>query len=172
MGKVRCPDWNASSFTLIELVIVVAILAILAAVAIPVFGNLQKQARDSATQGALGAMRQAIQIYRANEIVSDRQPGTPGVWPDNGCPDQELLGVEQRPSGPWVMESGIVPDNPWKAGKFMLPEWKNYVEVYTTAPPPKGTLSLSLVGWLYARVTCDVWANSAANGGPITENNF
>jgi prepilin-type N-terminal cleavage/methylation domain-containing protein len=55
-----------SGFTLIELMIVVAIIGVLAAIAIPKFGDLIQKSRDSSVQGDLGALRSAISIYYAD----------------------------------------------------------------------------------------------------------
>lgn len=158
-------------FTLIELVITVTILAILAAVAIPFFGNMQKQARDNATKDIVGVMREAIQLYRVNEIISGRQVGTAGNWPQSGCPGTELHGIEQRAGSPWVMENGIVPDNPWARGVVTAGR-ENWIQVESVSIP-QGELSVVAdTGWRYNRVTCQIWANTAVNGGPITENEF
>jgi prepilin-type N-terminal cleavage/methylation domain-containing protein len=50
-------------FTLIELMIVVAIIGILAAIAIPKFASLVKKSKEGATKGSLGAFRSALSIY-------------------------------------------------------------------------------------------------------------
>ena len=50
-------------FTLIELMIVVAIIGILAAIAIPQFANLVSKSQEGATKGNLGTIRSALSIY-------------------------------------------------------------------------------------------------------------
>lgn len=54
---------NKKGFTLIELMIVVAIIGILAAIAIPKFANLINKSKEGATKGALSTVRSAIQVY-------------------------------------------------------------------------------------------------------------
>ncbi|MFH1857755.1 MAG: type II secretion system protein [Candidatus Omnitrophota bacterium] len=155
---------SCNAFTLIELVIVITILAILAAVAVPVFQNLQKQAKDSAVKGAVMAMREAIQHYRMNEIASGRWPGTPGDWPDNGCPNNQVRSIEQVDCTPCVMENGIVPDNPWARGVVQAGR-ENYVAT-VVGVMPRGTINNPLItGWFYNLDTCDIWADTAENDG-------
>ena len=50
-------------FTLIELMIVVAIIGILAAVAIPKFADMLEKAREGATKGNVGGIKSAVSIY-------------------------------------------------------------------------------------------------------------
>ena len=54
---------KAKGFTLIELMIVVAIIGILAAIAIPKFADLIRKSNEGATKGNLGAVRSALSIY-------------------------------------------------------------------------------------------------------------
>ena len=52
-----------AGFTLIELVMVIVILAILAAVAIPIYVDLRTEAQVAAEQGVVGGVRAGILTY-------------------------------------------------------------------------------------------------------------
>lgn len=52
-------------FSLIELIIVLSILGILAGTVVPIYMNLENEARSSQSQATLGAVRSAISIYYA-----------------------------------------------------------------------------------------------------------
>lgn len=56
---------NKNGFTLIELMIVVAIIGILAAIAIPNFMNYQCKAKQSEAKNTLGALRTSQEAYFA-----------------------------------------------------------------------------------------------------------
>lgn len=67
---------NKSGFTLIELVMVIVILGILSAIAIPKFADLTTQAKIAAGKGGLGAMRSAIAIDYAKSATSTSSTAT------------------------------------------------------------------------------------------------
>jgi prepilin-type N-terminal cleavage/methylation domain-containing protein len=54
---------KSKGFTLIELMIVVAIIGILSAIAIPKFADLIRKSNEGATKGNLGGLRSSISIY-------------------------------------------------------------------------------------------------------------
>lgn len=56
---------NPGGFTLIELMIIVAIIGILAIVVIPKFIELIRKADEAATKGKLSSIRSALHIYYA-----------------------------------------------------------------------------------------------------------
>lgn len=50
-------------FTLIELMIVVTIIGVLAAIAIPKFADLVTKSQEAATKGSVGALRSSLAVY-------------------------------------------------------------------------------------------------------------
>lgn len=62
-----------SGFTLIELVIVIIILGILAATAVPKFVDLQSDARESAMKGLKGALEGAATLTYSRSAIDGNQ---------------------------------------------------------------------------------------------------
>ena len=69
-------------FTLIELVVVLVILGILAAVAVPKFINITADARFASIKGALGGLQSAMSTNYAEELIDGTESTTPFGYPE------------------------------------------------------------------------------------------
>ncbi len=136
---------NPKGFTLIELVIIIVVLGILAAVAIPKYQDITSEAKEAAGRASLGALRSGVTIFYANAAVTT---GT-ASWPT--VSDLGTIGT--------VMEQ-VIPENPYQLDA-------NASDSVVTGVT-KGTIVGTRGGWAYNASTGEVWPNTNTVG----ENNW
>ena len=66
-------------FTLIELVMVIAILVILAAIAIPKYYDLTSKAKEASEAGVVGGVRAGVMTYLAGDTLTTGSPAFPAA---------------------------------------------------------------------------------------------
>ncbi len=87
-------------FTLIELMIVVAIIGILAAVAIPAYGNYTKKAKFTEVTMATQAVKTAVEVCASDlGSVASCQAGSNGVPADIGTSGKYVASVATAANG-------------------------------------------------------------------------
>ena len=133
--------FNQKGFTLIELVMIIVILGILAAVAIPKYQDLSSEAKEAAARSSLGSLRSGITIYYANQAVTT---GT-ASWPS-----MANIGT----SG--VVMAQAVPPNPYQLDA-------NAPDSIVTGVT-KGTIVGIRGGWAYLSTTGEIWPNTNVSG--------
>ncbi len=118
-----CRRSSESGFTLIELVIVIVILGILAAVAIPKYEDMREQARVATLKGQLGAIRSAIAIQYARNALNGSAtfPTLNGtIFADGNVPKEPILnssavkttaGVDNAGGWQYIAATGIAKAN-------------------------------------------------------------
>jgi prepilin-type N-terminal cleavage/methylation domain-containing protein len=100
---------SGRGFTLIELVIVIVILGILAAVAIPKYEDMQEQARSATLKGQLGSIRSAVAIqYGRNALAGSATfPVLDGtIFADGNVPKEPIMKLNTVKTTPGVDNSG------------------------------------------------------------------
>lgn len=137
--------YREAGFTLVELVIIIAVLGILAAVAIPKYSNITSESKEAAARGALGGLRSGVTIFYANQAVTT---GT-ASWPS----------LAQIATPGTVMEQAV-PANPYQHPDSAADSIVTGVS--------KGTTVGSRGGWAYNAATGEIWPNTANVG----ENNW
>ncbi len=144
------PRKNQSGFTLVELLIVVIILGILAAVVIPQFNTAAAESKEAALASNLATIRQAIELYKVQH--NDTFPGATIVT--QLTTQTDATGAAGTKYGPYIRNS--FPANPID----------NSSAVATAAAMPGAPTAAG--GWIYATGNGEFRANVAGAGPSLT----
>ena len=68
---------NNKGFTLIELVIIMVVLGILAAVAVPRMGNTISSSEEAAENTVIASLRSAVEVYAMDQVVENSNKSYP-----------------------------------------------------------------------------------------------
>lgn len=106
---------NEKGFTLIELVMIIVILGILAAVAVPRFVNLRDDALAASHQAYIGGLRAAIAIQFTGQLLCKQSPVIPDVdvmeGDGTGTPPCNPTGSSTPTATPATIEGQLVQGN-------------------------------------------------------------
>lgn len=141
-AQIHFPVARRRAFTLIEILIVVVILGILAAVVIPQFSGASTLARENVLKDELRYMRTQILVYKAqhhDQAPTDLEAQLTAATDADGQPGTEY--------GPYLTK---MPTNPVNG--------KSDVRYVTGAMTPDGT-----TGWMYNASTQEFLANLVGN---------
>lgn len=169
----------SKGFTLIELVMVILLLGILSAIAIPHFIDFRTDAKNAATSGALGTFRAGIAIAIAAIQLREDPTTSPARYPTHAEMVANKFLVASHPvltaSGEYILDSGAgIPKNPWTLSTLPSTHFNSIADCNALA---KGTVlgtPADSRGWCYNAVNGNIWPNSALNGSgaALTENTF
>jgi len=103
-----------SGFTLIELIMVIVILGVLSAFALPRFADFGEDAREASLDALAGALRAAANIAHAQQLADGATPGTTvtlegaDIAMVNGYPQSVATGITSaaQVAGDYVITHG------------------------------------------------------------------
>lgn len=158
-----------NAFTLVEIIIVVAILGIMAAIVIPTFQGNVAQAKESASKTNLGTVRHQIEMYKLHHN------GVPPGYINGSGSDISALNLQftgtTRIDG--LPSPNTVPSDPFLYGPYLRKIPQNpYNKLATIAYVAEATLFSAVAdgtssGWLYKKETGEIalnWTGTDSDG--------
>jgi prepilin-type N-terminal cleavage/methylation domain-containing protein len=133
-------------FTLIELLIVLTIIGLLAAYAIPRYLEISNNAKISVCKGALAGIRASLLLHHYRARIQGQD-----IWPSL----QDIQDNESN-TGSILMEYGDLPNNPFSTGPR-----RDRVIAVSEKPKPQGTEG----AWAYNPKTGEFCPDTASGHG-------
>jgi prepilin-type N-terminal cleavage/methylation domain-containing protein len=125
------------AFTLVELVIIISILGILAAIVIPTLANYTTEVKQSTAKDHLRTLRTFIEIYASNN--DGVPPGYPGNDMEQSPTDAAF--TSQMTAGGAIVSIIKFPENPFNG--------KNTVKIIGDSGFPAAAEETNIYGWIY-----------------------
>jgi len=149
---------QAKAFTLVELMIVVSILGILAAIVIPMHTDQTLLAKESAVKSNLNIMRAQIELYRL------RHRGTAPGYVNGAAADVATLQLQFTATSAETGEisANKIPVSPYLYGPYLkrIPENPfNRLSTIGCAADFATTVNGTSSGWLYKKETGEIRLN-------------
>ncbi|MEZ4814457.1 MAG: type II secretion system protein [Bdellovibrionota bacterium] len=150
---------NNKGFTMIELLMVIMLVAILGAVALPQFLDFRTEGKIAATQSLVSSIRSGIKLQYSQQIL--RCGGSNGAWPTlaavsgnditlgASCDSSEVTNTAETR----FIDQASIPTNPMTTSGTVT-------ACTASTTPAEQCTNISGTGWCYDAASGNFWAAS------------